>query len=79
MKCIGWKCDLTGDVYGPNDSRLSGYGNPPSSPGAQLKLSGQGTFPMRRELIDMGELPAEQAARVPENMRITDTTEEEDA
>lgn len=79
---MGWKCPLTGTVYGPNDSRLAGYGNPPSSPAAQSRLQGSGRFVMSRERIDMNELPAEERARVPDGFIIPDEptpTEEENA
>lgn len=78
-KVMGWYCPLTGDVYGPNDSRLAGYGNPPSSPGAQSQLKGAGAFPMMRQPIDMGELPDSEQARVPDAWIIPDEpTEEKD-
>lgn len=67
---MGHRCPGSGKCYKMNDPRLSGYGNPPSSPDLQRQFPGAGTFPMQRELIPMEELPPEIAATVPEPLQI---------
>lgn len=65
---FGYRCPVSGAVYRVNDTRLRGYGNPPSSPAAQTQFKGMGTFPMPRVLVPIDELPDEEKELLPENM-----------
>lgn len=65
---FGYRCPVSGQVYCLKDTRLTGLGNPPSSPAAQSQFKGAGQFPMSRQLVALEELPAEQLDRVPADM-----------
>lgn len=65
---FGYQCPVSGTHYRVNDSRLRGYGNPPSSPAAQTRFKGMGTFPMPRVLVPVDELPAGEQVLIPTDM-----------
>jgi hypothetical protein len=65
---MGYRCMVTGKCYCRNDSRLFGYGSPPSSPEAQRRFPGQGRFPMASEMVALEEIDEEQHSRIPPEM-----------
>lgn len=62
-KMAGYRCPMSGECYAPNDSRLFGYGSPPSSPAMQSAFKGGGRFEMYRTMLDASEVPEDQLVR----------------